>query len=900
MKLLLLTKSRTLVFVLFNVFLGFTLQASTYYVSSTGNDSYSASQAKNQSTPWKTIARLNQITLVKGDVVLFKRGGVYRGQVRAISGVTYGAYGTGNYPIISGAAPVTKWSLYKGKIYVATVSSPVKGVIVNGKAMTLARFPNKDYLYIDSSPATNTFKDAAITKPSGYWVGANVRVTLRDWLNGVGKVTSHSGTTIKYSSSSTTSILKGYTYYFENKLSELDVAKEWYYSPTSKKLYLYAPGGVNPSTLKVEVIVSDYGFKGAGSNTSGVTIKDLQIEKQSFDGVYLYQGSGANNTVINNRFYLQGENGISFMGNNMKIENNIFADIDGRGIVGNVSIGSSIQKNTFKRIGLRPGYGINTTTNYRSTAGIILGSKTSKFKIAYNKMDSMGYMAIRPDGTYHLIEKNIIKYSMLTHSDGAAIYAWGDITHHLTIKDNFIMYVKGVTRGKPGGLAYGIYLDVKVHHSSIIHNTIIGSDYGAILLNAGNKYNVVRNNVCYGNKLSSIKLDDWLSSYPVSNNVVTKNVFYATSPSSTILYLDSKYKRYNFGRYDSNYYANPYSDFPIKRNADFFSLTQWKSMSGQDARTKKSLYSWTLCEVSEVTSGNKIPNGTFNSSVTGWTYWNKNNSRYQFISSGLDGGSLKYTMTSNVSPGNGFVSSPTFSAVQNQNYELKFSAKSTKSGKVTVIVRQAHSPYGTIYVKEFPLTTSRNNYNHVFKMPVSDSKLRLDFQIFYSNSTLTLDNVSLKSVKVTCHNPADRSRIFTNPTGNTMSVGLSKSYKDLNGNTVSGSIKIAPWSSVVLVSAVSSTRLAVAKMAEPEESATENSKLVIYPNPARGDVFVTGIKEIENIKILNTQGVAEFKADGINSFEYKADVSNMGVGVYILEVNYTSREVERKKLIIRD
>ena len=74
----------------------------TYYVSYNGNDN---NNGKSPSTAWRTtdaVAR-NRSKLRSGDVVLFERGGVYRGTMYLVSGVSFGAYGTGSKPCLYGS-----------------------------------------------------------------------------------------------------------------------------------------------------------------------------------------------------------------------------------------------------------------------------------------------------------------------------------------------------------------------------------------------------------------------------------------------------------------------------------------------------------------------------------------------------------------------------------------------------------------------------------------------------------------------------------------------------------------------------------------------------------------------------------------------------------------------------
>lgn len=71
----------------------------TYYVSYTGSNS---NNGLSPATAWRTTNAVaaNSSKFVPGDVVLFERGGVYRGTTRMVSGVSYGAYGTGSKPCL--------------------------------------------------------------------------------------------------------------------------------------------------------------------------------------------------------------------------------------------------------------------------------------------------------------------------------------------------------------------------------------------------------------------------------------------------------------------------------------------------------------------------------------------------------------------------------------------------------------------------------------------------------------------------------------------------------------------------------------------------------------------------------------------------------------------------------
>ena len=71
----------------------------TYYVSCDGNDD---NDGLSPSTSWKSLAKVSSAKLNKGDGVLFRRGDTFRGSVIAQPGVTYGAYGEGEKPVLYG------------------------------------------------------------------------------------------------------------------------------------------------------------------------------------------------------------------------------------------------------------------------------------------------------------------------------------------------------------------------------------------------------------------------------------------------------------------------------------------------------------------------------------------------------------------------------------------------------------------------------------------------------------------------------------------------------------------------------------------------------------------------------------------------------------------------------
>jgi len=99
----------TFILILFNV----SIYATTYYISPGGNDS---SNGTSPQTAWKTISKLNNITLQPGDYVLFQAGYSWREELEVTASGTkgnlihYGRYGEGPNPRILGSIRANNWT----------------------------------------------------------------------------------------------------------------------------------------------------------------------------------------------------------------------------------------------------------------------------------------------------------------------------------------------------------------------------------------------------------------------------------------------------------------------------------------------------------------------------------------------------------------------------------------------------------------------------------------------------------------------------------------------------------------------------------------------------------------------------------------------------------------------
>jgi len=102
----------------------------TFYID--GDKGRDSDEGTAEVSAWKTLDRVNNAALIPGDRVLFKRGGLWRGQLIPQSGtngarIVYGAYGTGDKPILEGSVARDRpeeWTLVSPGIWATQKFEP--------------------------------------------------------------------------------------------------------------------------------------------------------------------------------------------------------------------------------------------------------------------------------------------------------------------------------------------------------------------------------------------------------------------------------------------------------------------------------------------------------------------------------------------------------------------------------------------------------------------------------------------------------------------------------------------------------------------------------------------------------------------------------------------------------
>ncbi len=580
---------------------GFTANATTYYISTSGND---ANNGTSTSTPWKTLTKLNSFfsSLKPGDNVLLNRGNVFYGSItvnkNGSSGapITIGAYGTGAQPVVTGFTTISSWTNLGNNIWesssAATTLSTFNMVVINGVNTGMGRYPNTGFLAYQSHSGTSSITSSSLTG-SPNWTGAEVVIRVIRWTLERDKITSQSGGKLTYSGSSATPT-NGYGFFIQNDARTLDVQNEWYYNPSTKKLRIYSTS--SPTNVKVTTIdrlvytngfdyvtFDNVDFEGANTtllenrNSQHLVIQNCTFNFSGRYGLYIDNGNSQNEsmTIDHNVFNNITENTMSFLG---------------------YTTNAWIKNNTISNTGMIGGAQSN---NESSCDAIDINGKGSIME--YNTITNTGHTAIALRTSDAMIVRyNYISYFGMTKYDAGGIYSWNSDSTTAkvrTIDHNFIIYSKQTSDGI--GTAslpslFGIYLDGSSKNTIITNNTVAHckNGDGIHILNSGSC--TITNNVSYDNGNQLAFLHAFNGGMVINKMIVKRNIFFSRSLGQmTFFYRDDDNKHFNnFGTADSNYYTRPIDDNLTTQSVVVYdgtnrTLPNWQSFTKQDVHSKK-------------------------------------------------------------------------------------------------------------------------------------------------------------------------------------------------------------------------------------------------------------------------------------------------------------------------
>ncbi|HRH37380.1 MAG TPA: right-handed parallel beta-helix repeat-containing protein, partial [Flavobacteriales bacterium] len=790
-------------------------KATIYYVSPTGSDSNAGTSS---TAAWKTIAKVNAMgtTLHAGDQVLFQRGGMWREKLNVPNSgttaakITFGAYGTGTDPIISGSVAVTGWTLHTGNIWKATVSSKVKQVYFNGTLQVLARFPNTGWLTTDNASSTST-TDAALTQGSSYWNGATAVIRTTNWSYDTAFVTANTGTTLTHTSTGNSLGTDHWGYFLQNKLSQLDAAGEWFWDKPTNTLYFWCPGNANPASNLVEAAITDFGIYFSYAKHDAI-VTNITFQHHIDASVRM---SGTTNVEVGNCKMIDTQRAIYSTGSSQNFHHLTIAR-NYQTAVYLLDNNSTFNNSTFTDIALKPGMGEKDWGYF--------GMRTTGtgMVVSDNKFENIGYCGMMVEQNC-LVERNVIRNAMAILNDGGGIYI--DNANGLIVRNNIILDVAGNVESVAPEfivnypMSHGVYFaNISVKNTTIQGNTISHSSGSGIhvdhtMVTTGNQ---VKDNVLFNN-LCQLSISDY-SNYNTAgatapycvqsyNTIYSGNIMYCMSRDQLCMQQINVYcnNHVDFGTFSNNFYFNPYNELSIEVQdmvqgvTEQYSMERWAAKFSEDAgSTRHPLRQDVYTTVSELSS-NLVVNGTFNSNVSGWAGYPYNAVVTRDLTY-LDNGALKVYFPDNSQYATFSLRNPDqFNVQSGQWYRMRFSMQSNIQGNITASVKGASQLSGpnTIFGRDLPFDTQRRNMEWYFQAGLTDQSM-VQFKPSYLFPQYWLDNVEVHRVTVSYVDPAGQHLLYANdqPTAQTYTLP-SGCWKDVYGALQGTTVTVDPYKSKI-------------------------------------------------------------------------------------------------------
>lgn len=796
-------------------------EAQTYYVSGIGND---ANDGLTKETPWRTLAKVNTAT-PSDAVVLFRRGDVFRGGIDLVgtkTGVSFGAYGTGDNPVISGSAEITGWRKYGENIWTADILSftdaPVREIhhlFVDGELMRIARYPNTGWLRVgETDPEDKTrFRDpdlAADDRPDGYWNGATLRIrtwnrlfeiaTVKDYIASEGEILLESSL-----ATADQPFLPRWGYYLDNILGELDSPGEWYFDPENRKIYLWPPDNADPNSLLVEGSTDDIGINVYWKDNT--TIENLSIRHHTDMGILV---STCDNIVIqNNTFEYCGKGIVIQNAKEMLIAGNTFSNMLNIAIhyeTGGTDTSPSdpgnsvIEKNTIRNTGMIPGYGRSGEEN---NTAIRLNSKGVGALVRQNTVENTGSHGIVANGGGHTIENNVIRGSMLVMNDGAGIYV---SSNNNIIRGNFVLESFGNCDESAGYAVFedgeGDYFRImgmgiisgKGHERNLIEGNTIAHNRGYGLYLSQSRDTIIRDNLLCNNGNQVVFEGDSDQPELAYSNIFEGNTLYSLSSEQETLILMGTH---DYGTFEDNYYCNPYSEIVIQRDSRGYSLAEWQKRFPSHDNHSKTIRV-TFDEYQTAHHGpNLITNADFTSDIDEWS------EEHYVISHDpdhpeMDEGAIKVAYEEDqprLWPNIVEVS-------EGEYYLLKFSIIANGPGNVKVTLSDETSELPRLSSERyFAVDETRKDYLFVFQSRITSANIRPFFSSEAdSPAVFWLDNVTFQHVEAILNDSREYSKLFSNMTQDAQTIHLEGLiYQDLDGNIIQENITLDPYRSQILI-----------------------------------------------------------------------------------------------------
>jgi parallel beta-helix repeat protein len=577
-------------------------KGNTYYFSSTnGDDSRTAVQARQATTPWRSLSKLNQIfgQLQPGDSVLFKRGDIFYGVVVAgqsgVAGspIVLAAYGQGKDPVISGFSKLSGWVSGGNGIWQAPCQGcglRVNMVTIGDTVQAMGRYPNSGYLRIQSHTGTTAITDDHLAGGPD-WTGAEVVIRKNRFTIDKIPIVSQQGNTLTYKKGTYYAPIDKFGYFIQNDIRTLDQPGEWYYDPKLQKMNVYF--GASGPTARVSATSADTLV--SILNRQFLVFEGLEFQGANNDAFFL--SGSANITIDRCRIYFSGVDGIKLVNSSNVTMSNLVVDHSNDNGIDLIGTGNLVTDCRVSHTGTIPG----TSIEGHAFVGIQIDGTNNT--VQRNTIDTTGYVGVFFwHSNLTTVKNNSIDYFCFVMDDGGGIYTWsGDIDsarkRDAGIIDGNIV-LNGIT--SPGGtdsahagIAIGIYLDENTSGVAVSNNTVAHCTMGIFLQDAHEV--TVKGNTLYDNG-TQIQVRHPLATGVLKNNEISNNTAVAVRNDETLLGFSSALPAdvTSFADVHDNHYLRTSGGGPFfivevrqdnKNVQTRGQLSDWQTKYGKDTRS---------------------------------------------------------------------------------------------------------------------------------------------------------------------------------------------------------------------------------------------------------------------------------------------------------------------------
>lgn len=542
----------------------------TWFVDPTGND---LSGVGSISEPYKTISRARTFAQ-PGDTVAV-RAGVYREEVSLFrSGtegnpITFEAY-NGEDVLVTTTDILSGWTQHSGNIYKATFDSDLRGrngmtLFVDGQLTREAHWSNlgsnvntlsnAQWATMNGGDLNSITDTALLGMPDDLWNGAFVWAQTSNFTMEARRIADFDGSTgrITVSSPFSRDPNSGFRFLIYDDLDALDAPGEWFFDESSNTLYLWAPGGVDPDTLTVEVKVRDDGFDLNGHDY--IHIKDIDFRGGDLNmaGSHDILLQGAHIVAPDRGFGPEGSGGalaLQLDGGNNIIRDNEVEEVWGTFARLDDGDNNELVNNHFHHMGY----------NNSNAAVVSLSANSEETLVSHNTIEHIGRAAIGGvGGIRSVIQYNDVSRTAQMTADVGAIYLLNNSLGNSIIHHN-------VFHDITAHLSNGIYLDNNASDVVIHHNVSYNINAFGGKINLPNSYVLYFNNTHY----NSGRIDAWGPSTSSDASTGSKffNNIYSTLDADLTNSSDPAEESNNFATSSSANFVNAAAgDFRLLANS---------------------------------------------------------------------------------------------------------------------------------------------------------------------------------------------------------------------------------------------------------------------------------------------------------------------------------------------